>query len=91
MYAKSVVLAFAALAAARFGQEGLVQNAIQGLSNVGSPGQAATLAGQTPGVLLGGANACAKVCATILYKHARGRSWKHIHIRPRSSRSQETI
>jgi hypothetical protein len=61
MYTKAVILSFAALAAARFGQEGLVQAAIQALSDFGNPGEAATLAGQTPGVLLGGANACAKV------------------------------
>lgn len=62
MQSKAIILsALLALAEARFGQEGLVQNAIQGLSSFGKPGQAATLAGQTPGVLLGGANACAKV------------------------------
>ncbi|OAA59885.1 hypothetical protein SPI_06083 [Niveomyces insectorum RCEF 264] len=56
-----LIAAIAALAEARFGQEGLVQATIQGLSNFGNPGQAATLAGQTPGVLLAGANACAKL------------------------------
>lgn len=56
-----IFAAIVAFADARFGQEGLVQNAIQGLSAFGNPGQAATLAGQTPGALLGGANACAKV------------------------------
>lgn len=63
MYSKAVIVSvfFAVLASARFNQEGKVQNAIQGLSNFGNPGQAATLAGQTPGVLLAGANACAKV------------------------------
>jgi len=62
MQAKLLVIALiAALSEARFGQEGKVQNAIQGLSKFGNPGQAATLAGQTPGVLLGGANACAKL------------------------------
>jgi len=62
MYAKTlIVAALVAFAEARFGQEGLVQSDIQGLSNFGSPGEAATLAGQTPGVLLAGANACAKL------------------------------
>jgi len=62
MYTKAVlVAALLAVAEARFGQEGLVQNAIQALGQFGNPGQAATLAGQTPGVLLGGANACAKL------------------------------
>lgn len=64
MYAKIVLVgALVAVSEARFGQEGLVQSAIQALSNFGQPGQAATLAGQTPGVLLAGANACAKVCS----------------------------
>ncbi len=62
MQSKAIILAaLLAFAEARFGQEGLVQNAIQALSDFGSPGEAATLAGQTPGVLLGGANACDKV------------------------------
>lgn len=63
MFSKALVIAtVVALAAARFGQEGLVQAQISALSDFGSPGQAATLAGQSPGVLLGGANACDKVC-----------------------------
>jgi hypothetical protein len=62
MQTKSIILvAFATLGQARFGQEGAIQNIIQGLSNFGEPGAAGALAGQTPGVLLGGANACAKV------------------------------
>lgn len=62
MQTKSVILiAFAAVGQARFGQEGGVQGIIQALSDFGAPGAAGTLAGQTPGVLLGGANACAKV------------------------------
>jgi len=59
------IAALAAIAEARFGQEGLVQNAIQALSDFGNPGEAATLAGQTPGVLLAGANACDKVLDPI--------------------------
>lgn len=62
MFSKAVVIAtLMALASARFGQEGLVQDQIAALSDFGEPGQAATLAGQSPGVLLGGANACDKV------------------------------
>ncbi|KAK0725185.1 hypothetical protein B0H67DRAFT_550805 [Lasiosphaeris hirsuta] len=62
MYSKLVLVAgLLATAEARFGQEGSVQNLIQGLGEFGNPGQAATLAGQSPGVLLAGANACAKL------------------------------
>ncbi|AEO66403.1 01df74d9-75ea-47f2-982d-07b289156c49 [Thermothielavioides terrestris] len=56
-----IVIALATLSQARFGQEGAVQDKIQALSNFGAPGAAATLAGKTPGVLLAGANACAKL------------------------------
>lgn len=66
MQSKALILAaLVAFTEARFGQEGLVQSAIQGLSTFGQPGQAATLAGQTPGVLLAGANACAKVSKVL--------------------------
>ncbi|KAK1762119.1 hypothetical protein QBC33DRAFT_293450 [Phialemonium atrogriseum] len=59
---KAIILsALLAFAEARFGQEGLIQNAISSLGNFGNPGEAATLAGGSPGVLLGGANACAKL------------------------------
>ncbi len=62
MQPKSVILvAFATLSQARFGQEGSIQSIIQGLGAFGNPGAAGTLAGQSPGVLLAGANACAKV------------------------------
>ena len=50
-----------ALAEARFGQEQAVASIVSALSSFGQPGQAATLAGATPGVLLAGANACAKL------------------------------
>ena len=60
-----MLVAFAAVGKARFGQEGSVQNIIQGLSNFGPPGAAGTLAGQTPGVLLAGASACAQVSHPI--------------------------
>jgi hypothetical protein len=53
--------ALLAIAEARFGQEQGAASAISALSNFGNPGEAATLAGATPGVLLAGANACAKV------------------------------
>ncbi|KAK3317686.1 hypothetical protein B0T19DRAFT_296306 [Cercophora scortea] len=59
-----IVLIAALLAGvdARFGKEGAAQQGIQDLGNqFGSPGVAATLAGQSPGVLLAGANACAKL------------------------------
>ncbi|KAK4226571.1 hypothetical protein QBC38DRAFT_418844 [Podospora fimiseda] len=49
------------LVSARFGQEGLIQSIIQDLGAFGAPGAAGTLAGQTPGVLLAGASACAKL------------------------------
>lgn len=63
MFSKTIIVAtFVALAHARFGQEGLVQAQVQALSDFGEPGAAGTLAGQTPGVLLAGANACDKVC-----------------------------
>ncbi|AEO68144.1 uncharacterized protein THITE_2145367 [Thermothielavioides terrestris NRRL 8126] len=62
MYPKfAAVAALLAVAEARFGQEGKVESIISALSNFGQPGQAATLAGATPGVLLAGANACAKL------------------------------
>ncbi|KAL2261755.1 hypothetical protein VTK26DRAFT_3462 [Humicola hyalothermophila] len=62
MQSKTLLLAaLMSLAQARFGQEGAVQSIIQALSNFGPPGAAGTLAGQTTGVLLAGANACAKL------------------------------
>ncbi|KAK7913806.1 hypothetical protein PG985_011509 [Apiospora marii] len=62
MYTKAAALAILlAVAEARFGQEGAVQNAIQGLSSFGNPGAAGTLAGQTPSVLLAAADPCAKL------------------------------
>lgn len=55
------ISALLAIAEARFSQEGAAQSAISALGSFGNPGEAATLAGATPGVLLAGANACAKV------------------------------
>ncbi len=67
MYSKIAVLsAMLAFAEARFGQEQSVASIISALGNFGQPGQAATLAGASPGVLLAGANACAKVCGPVL-------------------------
>jgi hypothetical protein len=65
------VLALAALAQARFGQEGLIQPIIQGLSNFGPPGAAGTLAGRTTQVLLAGANACDKVSQNTSHQPSR--------------------
>ncbi|KAK2812899.1 hypothetical protein FQN50_000920 [Emmonsiellopsis sp. PD_5] len=50
----------AALAEARFGQEQIPVDAVASLQ-AGEPGQAQTLAGQVPGVLLGGADPCEKL------------------------------
>lgn len=62
MYTKAAALAILlAVAEARFGQEGAVQNVIQGLSSFGQPGSAGSLAGQTPSVLLAAADPCAKL------------------------------
>ncbi len=60
---KALILSvLVALSQARFNQEQVPVSAVQALSNRGQSGQAATLAGQVPGSLLAGANACAKVC-----------------------------
>ncbi|KAK4465804.1 hypothetical protein QBC42DRAFT_282963 [Cladorrhinum samala] len=62
MQVKALVLvALASMGEARFGQEGAIQSIIQGLGAFGPAGAAGTLAGQTPGVLLAGASACAKL------------------------------
>ncbi|KAI5848424.1 hypothetical protein DFP73DRAFT_629863 [Morchella snyderi] len=61
MFTKSIFLcvSYLALAHARFGQENAVQNIISAIG--GNGGAAATLAGQSIGTLLAGANACAKL------------------------------
>lgn len=61
----TILVAFATISQARFGQESAVQDIIQAISNFGPPGAAGTLAGQTPGVLLAGASACAKVLDSV--------------------------
>lgn len=62
MYTQAVLLsALAAIAEARFGQEQVPIAAISALSNFGSSGQAATLAGQSISFLLAAANPCGKL------------------------------
>ncbi|KAM0807703.1 putative Circumsporozoite protein [Seiridium cardinale] len=62
MYAKTVVIsALLAITEARFGQEQTPVSFITALSNFGSSGEAATLAGSVPGVLLAAADPCAKL------------------------------
>ncbi|KAJ4424354.1 hypothetical protein N0V82_000872 [Gnomoniopsis sp. IMI 355080] len=56
----SIVFLFA-YAEARFGQEQVPVSAVSSLSSFGQSGQAATLAGAVPGVLLAAANPCAKL------------------------------
>ncbi|GAD92796.1 hypothetical protein SS1G_13115 [Paecilomyces variotii No. 5] len=56
-----LVSALALLAEARFGQEQVPVAAVQAVTSGGQPGQAATLAGAVPGVLLAAANPCAKL------------------------------
>lgn len=55
------VAVLVALVEARFGQEQIPVAAVQALSDFGNPGDAGTLSGQVPGVLLAAANPCAKV------------------------------
>jgi hypothetical protein len=57
----AIISAVIAYVEARFGQEGLLNGGIGALNAIGEPGQAATLGGQVPGVLLAGAGPCAKV------------------------------
>ncbi|KUJ18990.1 uncharacterized protein LY89DRAFT_643576 [Mollisia scopiformis] len=62
MYTQAVILsALVAITEARFGQEQVPIPAIQALSNFGSSGQAATLAGQSISFLLAAANPCGKL------------------------------
>ncbi|TLS22653.1 uncharacterized protein PpBr36_05740 [Pyricularia pennisetigena] len=56
-----IVAALIAYVEARFGQEQIPVAAVQALGSFGSPGQAATLSGSVPGVLLAAAKACDKV------------------------------
>ncbi|KAI0149671.1 hypothetical protein F4776DRAFT_173622 [Hypoxylon sp. NC0597] len=62
MYTKATILsAILAVAEARFGQEQIPVSDITALSNFGNPGEAATLAGSVPGVLLAAADPCDKL------------------------------
>ncbi|KAG4222939.1 hypothetical protein PC116_g28588 [Phytophthora cactorum] len=62
MYTKTALIsALLAVAEARFGQEQTPVADIQALGNFGNPGEAATLAGGVPGVLLAAADPCAKL------------------------------
>ncbi|KAI1345787.1 hypothetical protein F5Y01DRAFT_322767 [Xylaria sp. FL0043] len=62
MYSKAtIVSALLAVAEARFGQEQVPVADISALSNFGQPGQAPTLAGAVPGVLLAAADPCDKL------------------------------
>ncbi|KAI8964598.1 hypothetical protein F5Y11DRAFT_79125 [Daldinia sp. FL1419] len=62
MYTKSALIsALLAVAEARFGQEQTPVADIQALGNFGNPGEAATLAGGVPGVLLAAADPCDKL------------------------------
>lgn len=56
------VVFLAALAEARFSQEQVPVSKVSALSDFGNPGEAASLAGAVPGVLLAAANPCDKVC-----------------------------
>ncbi|KAM7190102.1 hypothetical protein V8F33_009689 [Rhypophila sp. PSN 637] len=57
----ALIAALLAVVEARFGREQEATAVISALSAFGAPGAAATLAGASPGVLLAGANACAKL------------------------------
>ncbi|EMR65429.1 hypothetical protein MGN70_006190 [Eutypa lata] len=62
MYTKATLIAaILAVAEARFGQEQTPVAAIQALGDFGNPGEAATLAGGVPGVLLAAADPCDKL------------------------------
>ncbi|KAI3322660.1 hypothetical protein HD806DRAFT_110171 [Xylariaceae sp. AK1471] len=62
MYTKvALTSALVAVAQARFGQEQIPVSGISALSNFGQPGEAPTLAGAVPGVLLAAADPCAKL------------------------------
>ncbi|KAK5630575.1 hypothetical protein RRF57_006290 [Xylaria bambusicola] len=62
MYSKAtLVSAILAVAEARFAQEQIPVADIQALTNFGNPGEAGTLSGQVPGVLLAAADPCDKL------------------------------
>lgn len=57
----TITTLLAALSEARFSQEQVPVSQVSALSNFGNPGEAASLAGAVPGVLLAAANPCDKV------------------------------
>ncbi|KAI1360776.1 hypothetical protein F5Y08DRAFT_39397 [Xylaria arbuscula] len=62
MYSRAALIsAILAVAEARFAQEQIPVADISALSNFGNPGEAATLAGAVPGVLLAAADPCDKL------------------------------
>ncbi|CAJ2499687.1 Uu.00g025400.m01.CDS01 [Anthostomella pinea] len=62
MYTKATLLsAILAVAEARFGQEQIPVAAVSALTAFGSPGDAGTLSGSVPGVLLAAADPCEKL------------------------------
>jgi hypothetical protein len=62
MYSKvTIVSALLAVAEARFNQENVPAGAVSALGNFGNPGEAATLSGQIPSVLLAAASPCDKL------------------------------
>ncbi|KAI1806519.1 hypothetical protein F4811DRAFT_132792 [Daldinia bambusicola] len=62
MYTKTALIsALLAVAEARFGQEQTPVADIQALGSFGNPGEAGTLSGSVPGVLLAAADPCAKL------------------------------
>lgn len=62
MYTKAALIsALLAIAEARFSQEQIPVADIQALGSFGNSGEAATLAGGVPGVLLAAADPCAKL------------------------------
>lgn len=62
MYSRATLIsALLAVAEARFAQEQIPVADISALSNFGNPGEAATLAGAVPGVLLAAADPCDKL------------------------------
>ncbi|KAI0513035.1 hypothetical protein F5B22DRAFT_284209 [Xylaria bambusicola] len=62
MYSKATLIsAILAVAEARFAQEQVPVADVQALTNFGNPGEAGTLSGQVPGVLLAAADPCDKL------------------------------
>lgn len=64
-----IVAFLLAFAEARFGQEQVPVSAVSALSSFGNPGEAGSLSGAVPGVLLAAANPCDKVCRFVSSHH----------------------